>query len=330
MAISATTSVLTGEDWKLAKDIHPGDWVFNRLGKPVKVKTAQMYRSEDCYRVTFDDYLSVEGDKHLSYPIEDREYRNRTHKYKGRFKRTTKPKVKTVTELLEAGLFFREGRKQFSSPTTEPIELPTQPLGIPPFIYGFWFFARYRRRILRVPIEFTDNVVQKFKDSGYQVTMLPRIDEHLDRFRTVPSIWDQLRGEQTHKLPLSYLNGSSEQRLELIQGILSAYPLKKASKIGLFEYHHTKKHIITAIQFLAESLGAKTKIAHYKKLNIYRLRIQRYAPFLTGMAPPRPIAHLSRRYVIDIKRIPAQLCVHIETDDSDGSYLVGEGFIPCQ
>lgn len=288
-----------------------------------------MYRSEDCYRIIFDDYLSVDGDAHLSHPIENFDYRNQAHKYKGKLKRTARPKTRTVIELMEAGLYFRGGRKQFSSPTTEPIQLPTQPLGIPPFIYGFWFFARFRRNVLHVPTEFTDNVVQKFKDSGYQVTMLARIHPKLDRFRTVPSIWDQLRGEQTHKLPLAYLNGSPEQRLELIQGILSAYQPRQASKIGQFEYYHRRKHIITAIQFLVESLGAKTKISHLPSNNVYRLVIQRYAPFLPNMAPPRPVAHLSRRYVIDIKRIPAQLCVHIETDDSDGSYLAGEGFISC-
>ena len=142
MAITATTSVLTGNDWKYAKDIRPGDWVFNRFGKPVKVKLAQMYRSEDCQRVTFNDYLTVEGDPHLAFPIEDRCYREICWVYKGKRSRKVQPKIMRSVDLPELTDKVRVGSLLYSVPTTEPIQLPHQPLDIPPFIYGFWFMSR--------------------------------------------------------------------------------------------------------------------------------------------------------------------------------------------
>ena len=329
MAISAMTSVLTANEWQYAKDIKPGDWVFNRLGQPVRVKTTQMYRAEDCYRVLFDDYLSIDGDKHLAFPSENQSYRKRVSRYKGVRKRIAQPTVRSVTKMLDTGLVFRKSRLFFSVPTTEPIQLPHQPLGIPPFLYGFWFFARRNNSFMQVPVCYAENVMQKFKDSGYKVTEMRQLKPEVRRFCTEPSIWDQLKGRQTRTLPLLYLNGSPEQRFELFQGIFSAKRINVLSKQGYFTIKTRKKYIIMAIQYLAESLGAKTKLIDNTASNYYQLDIHRWQPLLPKATTSKPTPHLARRYVKSIEPIPAQLCVHIETDDSDGSYLAGEGFIAC-
>jgi len=329
VAITATSCVLTANDWQYAKDIKPGDWVFNHLGQPVRVKTTQIYRSEECYRVEFDDYLAVEGDANVTLPIEDAQYRKRAMIYKGRMVRTAALKMFNVRDLDESGLTFRGNRKKYSVPTTEPIQLPHQPLGIPPFVYGFWFCSRLSKKILRVPYEFADETFQYFKDSGYQIEKLGDYQGKYEKFRTVPSIWDQLKGQQTRKIPVAYLNGSPEQRLDLIKGILATRLCKNTNRIGSFTIKTRKKNLHIAIQFLSESLGAKAEPKHDKITGTYDLRITRLKPFLEKMGKHRPVVHLARRYVNSIKPIPAQLCVHIETDEKNGTFLVGEGFIPC-
>ena len=329
MAITATTSVLTGDDWKYAKDIRPGDWVFNRLGKPVKVKLAQMYRSEDCYRVTFSDYLTVEGDTHLALPIEDRNYREHCWIYKGKYKKTAKPKVIKCSELPPLKDDKRQGRLAYSVPTTEPIQLPHQPLDIPPFIFGFWFISRKANKTLTVPHEFSEKVFEKLKENGYKIEKTFKDIRGYHVFKTSPSIWSQLTGKIPTKIPLSYLNGSYDQRLELIQGILCAKPCKKSTKQGCFTFKSSKKHISLAFQYLSESLGAVATPSYDTHANTHDVSVQRNQPFLPEMAPTRPYTHFARRYVKSIEPIPAQLCVHIETDDEDGSFLTGEGFIPC-
>ena len=330
MAISATSSVLTANEWQYAKDIKPGDWVFNQLGKPVRVKTVQTYRSEDCCRVTFDDSLSVDGDMHLTMPTEDQHYRCLALRYTGARKRRSAPKLRSVVDMQEIGLYCKPYTKMFSVPTTEPIQLPHQPLGIPPYIYGLWFCGRLRTKEIRIPYEFLDDATEKLKNSGYQIEKLGDYQGKYERIRTNPSIWDQLRGLQTHKIPIQYLNGSEEQRLELIRGILSAKPCKTINRVGLFLFKTRKKHLSVALQYLSESLGAKTTITIDKICRTYNLKVTRMTPFLPQMGPNRPAAHLARRYVKSIERIPAQLCVHIETDEKDGTFLVGEGFISCR
>ena len=329
MAITATTSILTGNDWQYAKDIRPGDWVFNRLGKPVKVKLAQMYRSEDCYRVTFSDYLTVEGDTHLAFPIEDRNYREHCWIYKGKYKKTAQPKVTKCSDLSALTDKCRQGRMKYSVPTTEPIQLPHQPLDIPPFIFGFWFIARKANKTLTVPVEFSEKVFTILKENGYKIEKTFQDIRGYKKFTTQPSIWTQLAGKIPTKMPLSYLNGSHEQRLELIQGILCARHCKKSTKQGYFTFKSSKKHISTAFQYLSESLGAVSSLTYDKHANTYDVNVHRLQPFLPEMAPARPYTHYARRYVKSIEPIPAQLCVHIETDDEDGSFLTGEGFIPC-
>jgi hypothetical protein len=330
MAITATTSVLTGEDWKYAKDIRPGDWVFNRLGKPVKVKTAQMYRSEDCCRVTFSDYLIVEGDNHLAFPGETSSTRIKSFRYKGVRRRFVNPRTLSATQMLEDGLIMRETRYKFSVPTTEPVQLPEQPLDIPPFIFGLWFMSRKRNQTLSVPHEFEERTFQIFKDHGYKVENLGVYNKKYTKFRTNPSVWTQLIGKIPTKIPLSYLNASAEQRLALIQGILTARPVKISSKDGFFTFKSSRKHISSAFQYLSESLGATSALTYDAAANTHNVRVRRIQPFLPEMAPSRPFTHYARRYVKSIEPIPAQLCVHIETDEEDGSFLAGEGFIPCR
>ena len=329
MAIIATTSVLTGDDWKMAKDIKPGDWVFNRLGQPVKVKTAQMYRSEECYRVIFDDYLTISGDRHLAFPSEDQFYRILERKYKGTRRKTAQLKRRTVLDMMEQGLKYRETRMKFSVPTTEPVQLPEQPLSIPPFLYGFWFLARRRENSMDVPYEFAEQVYQKFKDAGYKIQIMRDVRNTYEKFRTIPSISSQLKVQQTRKVPIAYMNSSAEQRMELLKGLLCSKPCKKLSKWGFFDLKLRNKQLVTTFQYLSESLGARTYITHEAKLNRDVLTIRRTPAFLPEQAEPRPYFHHARRYVKSIESIPAQLCVHIETDDSDGSYLAGEGFITC-
>lgn len=329
MAITATTPVFTADDWKYAKDIRPGDFLFNRQGKPVKVKITQMFRSEDCYRVTFDDYLSVDGDGTLTLPVEDLFYRNKCHVYKGKLKKTSPLKLKTLPELLDHGIFFRGTRRWFSVPTTDPIQLPNQPLDIPPFVYGFWFFARMPDKKLQVRDELADFVFQKFKDSGYKIKTGNKNPRGYIPFTTEPPIWRQLAGQSTNKIPASYLNGDPEQRFELLQGILHTKLASYKVKNDKFEYVSGKKAIITAIQYLAESIGSVTRITFDKYLKNYRLIITTKTRFFEKQPPTKPVVHLARRYIAAIDKIPAQLCVHIETDEKDGTFLVGEGFISC-
>ena len=70
MAILANQKVLTLDYWKAARNLQPGDYVFDKDGKIVQIKLVQEYRAQQCYEVMFNDYLSVAGDQHLGFLVE--------------------------------------------------------------------------------------------------------------------------------------------------------------------------------------------------------------------------------------------------------------------
>lgn len=329
MAVTAKTSVITADGWRYAKDIRVGDWVFNRLGKPVRVTSVQQFRSENCYQVIFDDKTGVEGDAHLSFATEDRQYRKHVDAYKGVLKFTRPLKLLSVTEMLEVGLRFRGNRRFLSVPTTEPIQFPHQPLGIPPAIYGFWFVARTSYKDMAVPKEKADEIYELFRNNGYIVEKKRRKHPKVEYFATEPSIWDQTRGEKTHVLPNRYIYADPSQRLELIYGMLSARRVVSDLKVKKISIYGNDKRKMTAIQQVAESLGATTRLFVNKRHKEITLFIDRKTP-IYGMLPrKRAHVHEERRYVDVIEPIQAQLCVHIETEEKSEGFLVNGGFIPC-
>lgn len=329
MAIVAKTSVFTLDGWKYAKDIKLGDWLFDRLGQPVQVTAIQTYRSEECYRVTMSDGTLVEGDAHLSFPTEDKQYRKKTYTYTGKISRRVHPVERSVTEMADKGLTYRGGRKYFSVPTTEPLQLPTQPLPVPPFIFGFWFAALKSKKTMAVPLWLADEVYEIFRSHGYKIVKSSMKSKNYEHFSTEPCLWTQCGAKMLRKIPQNYLYASAEQRLILLQGVLRARQLKKAENYRYSRIKSRSLDKLVTIQVLAESLGARTSSYLDRTLNQRMLDILRFKPILNDIEPKRGIVHLERRTISKIEPIPAQLCVHIETEGKAQSFSVNEGFITC-
>jgi len=190
MAITSTQKVLTLDYWKIAQDIKPGDIVFNRLGKKVRVKLVQILDKRPCFRATFLDGTSVAGDKDLKFPIETPKYRNRIVTYKGvqKFRRPLLPKA--ISELTAEPLVNKNNRLKFSVPTTAPLELPYKDLPVPPFLFGFWFFTRRRDGTIKIPSVYMDLITEKLKEqqriellSGIMHSKPRRYNKKSDTFR---------------------------------------------------------------------------------------------------------------------------------------------------
>lgn len=329
MAILATQRVLTLDYWKFAHDIVPGDVVFNQHGDPVTVTLAQTYRSSSCYEVTLSDWLTICGDEKLKLPLEDGRYRRRSDRYKGRHQFRRPLIVKSVDDLLEDPLVDHRGRKKYSIPTTQPIKLPHQTLPVPPFIFGFWFFNRRSNGFLIPSPGNRDFILEKFQDHGYLVTERDLTDLGERNFVTKPKVTAHLIPNIPTKIPNNYLLASPEQRFELLQGILYAKSRAYNEKTKLFRFTSKSKHLISQIQYLAESLGCRTKIQHNEQNNSYTVFIATKMQIFPKQQVNPTIKHYSRRYVTQIAPLPEQLCVHIETDGDDQTILVGEGFISC-
>lgn len=330
MAILATERVLTLDWWKPANQLTKGDYVFDCSGELVKVTLVQEYRQEDCYEVTFCDYLTVSGDAQLGFLTEDMQYRKHVNQYKGKlqFRRQLKPM--TVGQLLEVPLKDHRDRQAYSVPSTQPLQLPHQDLPVPPFVFGFWFFNRRNNKSLCAPEGMHDEIIEKFKDHGYKIQTGRKVPRGRLEFFVTPTVESQLVPNIPKQIPQNYLLAAPEQRIELLSGIMSAKKAQYNEKRDLFRFTSFHKPTFSSVQQLVESLGSKTKSECHSILDNFSLFFKIKHKIMEKQKPPTKKPHPARRYIKQINKIQGQLCVHIETTSPTGTILVGEGFIPCR
>lgn len=303
--------------------------MFNKEGFPCKITLVQEYRSKDCYLVSFNDHLTVAGDAHLGFQIEDKLYRDRLLQYKGKFKFKRPLKFRKVSDLPADNLMQTATARAFSIPTTKPLEFPHQSLPVPPFIFGYWFFTHEtRQKRMHFSKGNHDFLVEKFKSAGYQIVERGKHSNGERYFSVFPTIDSHLSFDLPYRIPNNYLLASTEQRLELLKGILCAKSKSYSKKTGLFRFTHTRLPIVQQIQGLVESLGHKTSLEVNEYRKTFTLNFRSKLQLVQNQEPhTKPIVHQARRYITRIEKLPSQLCVHIETEGADNSYLVGEGFI---
>ncbi len=329
MAITATTKILTLDYWKPASQLEVGDYVFDRKGRLVQVTMAQQYQGTACYEVTFNDYLTINGDSRLTLPTENFKYRNRLQTYKGKlqFRRPLRP-LDTQT-LLTTPLLDKRNRKTISVPTANPLELPHKDLPVPPFLFGFWFFARRSTGKMGPARNTEEYVHEKFRDHGYRVQTKETLNTGERAFKVSPTIVSQLIPNIPKIIPNNYLLASTEQRIDLLSGIVCAKNRQYSKREDKFRVTSTHYDTARRIQLLVESLGCRSSLEHDEVYNYYTVKFKCRVKIHPEQDSPPPKIHYGRRYVSKISPIPAQLCVHIETNGEDGTILAGEGFIPC-
>lgn len=300
--------------------------MFDKSGQLQRVKLVQEYRASECYRVRLSNHLTVAGDQHLGFQIEEKRYRDRIWQYKGKLKFKRPLKFVKVADIPIDKIQNEKGFRAFSIPTAKALNFPHQTLPVPPFIFGYWFFTHQsRNKRMYFSKGNSEFLTEKFKGAGYKIIERGLHSNGERFFSVLPSIDSHLGFDIPHRIPNNYLLASSEQRLELLKGILYARSKSYSEKTNVFLFFTKHLAIATQIQFLVESLGFKASFRVGQRYSVsFKSKIQ----LVSNQVPhTRPIVHYARRYITKIEKIPEQLCVHIETEGADNSYLVGEGFI---
>jgi hypothetical protein len=200
---------------------------------------------------------------------------------------------------------------------------------VPPFVFGFWFFNHHKNGMVTTTPDTHDTVLEKFKDAGYSLTEKWHLVNNRNAYVVSPSIKAHLLPLTPTSIPNNYLLSSAEQRLELLSGIMHAKRGLYNQKLDRFRFTSKNKTHVKQIQYLAESLGAKTALHYREDLKEFNLFITTKHKLL-GNQTPKPVKVRQHwRLITDAYEIKPQGCVHIETNGSDGSFLVGEGFIAC-
>lgn len=328
MALFANTSIPTPTGWTAIDNLKAGDLVFDHTGLPVEVTLVQTYTPQDCYEVEFDDGLTLVGDKRLTFHLQDRKWRNRVDESQRRpnrkFKRTmTRPLlVKTVEELHDTSLLDERGWKVYSVPNCLAVNYPTRDLPVPPYVFGVWFATLTPKGRHWVRDYLPMNKMEKiFRGYGHFI----RTKKHkngLTMFDIRPPVRDSFLFaglDIPNSLPFYYLDGNVEQRIALLQGLIDGGFIRKTKNSNLYTAKDANYHLLRKVQGLVESLGIKTTLNTPTQTPSYTLkfRIKDNFSVLYGT---------NRRFVTKITKILPKPCVHIETN---GQFLVGEGFIPA-
>ena len=211
-------------------------------------------------------------------------------------------------------------------PTAKPLELPHQDLPVPPFVFGLWFCNRKRNNLLSISDKYVQIVHSTLKSYGYKIIH----GKYPQYFAIFPTIESQLAPNIPTRIPANYLLSSAEQRIELLRGILYTKSRQYSKAKDTFRISDYNFGIIQQIQGLVESLGHRTKVEHDKTKNYYTIYFKSRIKLMDHQISPPVKVHHARRFLKKIEPIPAQQCVHIETDGDDNSFLVGEGFIACR
>ena len=330
MAVLANQKILTLDYWKRADQVQEGDLVLDRNGQLAKVTLIQKYTPPRCYEVLLNDHLTLAGDDKLRLIVENYQDRKHEWQYKGISQIVRSLRNKSVQDLLEEPLHNTVKRHfTYSIPTTQPIDLPSQDLPIPPFVFGFWFFNRRTNRHLCPPQGLDDYVLPIFHDHGYICKPRSKQPNNRRTFTTTPTIEAQLVPNIPTRIPTHYLMASKEQRIELLKGILAAKANQYNPTTKTFRITLLNAGLLRQVQWLVESLGHKTCWFSRNSGLDHRLTFKSQLHLHPNQPTPTKKRIMGRRSIVEIYEIAQQPCVHIETDGYQGTFLVGEGFIPC-
>jgi len=324
------SQLLTPNGWVRMGDIKIGDYVIGSNGKPTKVLGVFPQGEKDIYELKFNDGTTAQScDEHL-WNVNTATRNKRNNPYQ----------TKTLREIMNDGLQYKNGNNKHYIPIVKPIEFKKKDLKINPYILGCLLgdgglTVKNSISFTTIDEEIKTNVtrllpknhklkLQSKSNKDYYLTSDGRnnyINQGLKQYN--------LQGCNSHTkfIPNDYKLGSLEQRLELLRGILDTDGHSR--KDSIVELTLASKKLIYDVQFIVQSLGGigriKDKWLTYKgeKRKYYRITIKlppQFIPFklqrkIDSFVPPTK--YLPNRAIKEISYIGKKeaQCILVEAED---------------
>ena len=234
-----TEPVLTPSGWTTMGQLRPGDLVVGQNGRPTEVLSVHPQTERRTYKVTFSDgswtlagpdHLWTAGTKsmlHQGYPM------------------------KVVTTMDMANSLHR----QWSIPMTEPVEFdPQDTLPCDPYLLGIVLgdghINKHGASTICTDLEIISNLglplVRPHETSPY--TGYANVPHSLlgDALPPLSRSWEK-------SIPVSFMRGSSKDRLALLQGLLDSDG--SPMRTGGVEFSSTSYELAEQVVELTQSLG---------------------------------------------------------------------------
>lgn len=321
MAIAANTPIPVLGGWKLASQLTTKDYVFSWDGFPLPIKTVQQFTPRQMYDVQLKDGVYIEVDEHAKFPAftmfnRQRESRKKTNRPRQYIQRYYSPE-----ELLTHGLKNKRGWNNFSIENSAPLQYPTEDHPVPPFIVGLWAMKQRSKVRFTLHPDWVEPVQKKIRQLGWfterkrnTLTFKQSINTtFLTRYPKIPTT-----------LPIEYTFGSTQQRTELLAGIVAFKPTAYNPDLDRFFIYSRSLRFLIQLQSVCESLGMKATVYQNDSSLTHQLTFKTDIRLHPDQPPPHKKGH-KRRMITNIKPIPPTTVVHIETD---APFVVGQGFLP--
>lgn len=266
--------LMTPHGWKLMGDIRLGDEVIGVDGKPTRVLAVYPQGLKPIYRVTFSDGAATECcDDHLWET--QTLYARRKARSNAEWP-CAQSRVRSLAEIrttLDAQHFI---------PVAAPLELEAASLALPPYIMGALLgdgcITQNTITFTTADPEIADRVTRDLPDSmelrliangkrcpQYRISLreqVRRINGQMEQHPWLRALRDMgLHGANSASkfVPAAYLNGSIDQRVALLQGLMDTDGwLDNKSRSPYFT--SVSKALADAVAYLARSLGGTATI----------------------------------------------------------------------
>jgi len=338
-ALALDTPIPTPTGWATQGNLRPGDDVFDEKGKPCKVKAlSPIWANRPCYRMTFSDGETIVADAQHEWPVRSR---------RGQFtvSRTTEEIAARIIdrERIHAtrGTVVREYR--WATPMAEALQLPEADLPLDPYLVGAWLGdgTTAASELTCHESEITEELERR------EIQCNPKKKAHTYRLAdrapwAAGNIQSQLRsmGLLNNKhIPLEYLRGSYQQRLDLLRGLMDTdgSTLKTQAQC---EYTSTSKQLADGVAELLRTFGLRPAISEGRATLYGKDCGPKYRVIFTTTKDLR-IFNISRkagicrarrsrlvRKIIACEKISSVPVRCIEVDSDSHLYLSGRGFVP--
>lgn len=360
---SVDTEVATPSGWRAIGDIHVGDLVYGQDGQAAYViAESEIHYDKPTYLITFEDGAQVKATDDHIWTVQTRGSRRLTN-YVPKSGRRNKASSKyreggwyeTTTQEMYDDQHFLHKRAdgkgieyKYRVPMCQPVEYPEKDLPIDPYTFGCWIGdGSSNGPEITVGLEDIDHNVDAFEKRGHTWTIRHDHDKtytlRLDgqgsgRRNPFKDALSNLGVLNSKHIPDIYLQGSIEQRWELLRGLMDTDGY--CSKAGQCEFTQKSELIVDQLIELCSSLGIKaSKRSKYAWCGNEPCCTVYQAQFFTDKShscfnlkrkhdrlKDKLADRMTRKTIISIERIPNEPTKCIAIDNPSHLYLVGRQY----
>lgn len=342
-ALPLGTEIPTPSGWVTMADLAVGDVVFSSDGFPCNVTAVTPVQTgRPVYEIAFDDGEVLRADADHVWLAQ-----NRSDRMQG------KPAHAISTLDFAEKLHADGGRLNWSIPLTGPVHYAPKALPVHPYVLGVWLGDGHSvgpTITFHESDRFVFDRCTKLDPDAYRIRPIPG-REHLMRGtfcgpasdRRSPNRLSQrlksLGVIRNKHIPAAYLQGSVEQREELLAGLLDTDGTVEP-KSGRVEFCVTNRELAYGALELVRSLGFKARISSSPAKCYGRITSTRYRVRFTAHTPVFCLRRkrdaqvgatdrsgsTSNRFVRSVTLVQSEPVRCIQVDSPDHSYLAGRTY----